>query len=292
MDVIVKRVQPLNSSVFGFILKNMRLEILGSGTSTGIPVPACGCDICRSVDPADNRMRACALLKDIEKNISILIDAGPEFRLQALRSGITRVDALLVTHSHADHIHGMDDLRIFSKKEPLKIFSDEDCLNDIRIRFDYVFKETQIGGGKPKFTLCPVTHGKTEIIAGIPITPVPVFHGKLKITGWRFGDTAYITDCSRIPPETFSLLKGIKNLIIDGLRLTPHPTHFNFEQAAENGFATGAENVWFTHIGHECGHQDSIRWCTEWLEKNFPGNNGEKHLLPAYDGMEITVEIK
>ena len=270
----------------------MKLEILGSGTSTGIPVPGCGCAICKSGDPLDNRMRACALLRDKGENISILIDAGPEFRLQALRAEITHINAVLVTHSHADHIHGMDDLRIFSRKEPLKIFSDKPCLKDIKNRFDYVFKKTQIGGGKPKFKLCPVTYGNPVFIGGIPVIPVPLFHGRLKITGWRFGDTAYITDCSRIPEETFHLLKGIKNLVIDGLRLKSHPTHFNFDQAAENGFSTGAENVWFTHLGHECSHSETVKWCDKWLEKNFREERGGKRFAPAYDGLEIDVSIK
>ena len=269
----------------------MVLEILGSGTSTGVPVPACTCSVCTSVSPQDKRMRACALLRGPQDTPAVLLDAGPEFRLQALRADIRRLDAVLVTHSHADHIHGMDDLRIFSREQPLPVFSDPECLHDIRNRFDYVFKKTQEGGGKPKFELIPVTHGESIQAAGISVMPLALFHGNLRITGWRFGDTAYLTDCSRIPEETFSLLKGIRKLIIDGLREKEHPTHFNFRQAAEAAFRTGAGEVWFTHIGHERRHSEIARWCETWAAgKKTPGGKPLR-LAPAWDGLRIPVTL-
>lgn len=279
------------SSLFSFMLKTMTLEILGSGTSTGVPVPSCGCAVCHSSDPADSRMRACALLRDKEAGVSLLIDAGPEFRLQALRAGITRIDAVLVTHSHADHIHGLDDLRTFCMETPLKIFSDAFCLKDIENRFDYAFKETQLGGGKPKFNLNPVTHGKTEVVAGVPVVPLRLLHGKLTITGWRFGDTAYLTDCSEIPRESVLLLEGIKNLVIDGLRRKAHPTHFNFERAAEAAFATSAEHIWLTHIGHECAHREITEWCSERAQQERAKTGRTVTFAPAYDGLTIPVSV-
>ena len=268
----------------------MILEILGSGTSTGVPVPACKCKVCASAAPEDKRLRCSALLRG-DDGTAILIDAGPDFREQTLRANIERLDAVLVTHSHADHIHGMDDLRIFSYKNTLPVFSNAACVADIRVRFDYVFKKTQEGGGKPKFTLEIAEAGKPLFIAGVKIMPVPIMHGDLKITGWRVGDTAYLTDCSRLPDEALPLLKGIRNLVIDGLRPKAHPTHFNFEQAAENGARTDAENIWLTHIGHECLHEEIIAWCANKQTEINAGSGKNLKLAPAFDGLKINVTL-
>lgn len=273
------------------MLRGMILEILGSGTSTGVPVPACKCKVCTSTDPADKRLRASALLRSNDDGAVILIDSGPDFRVQALRSNLTRLDAVLVTHSHADHIHGMDDLRIFSYKNALPVFSNAECIADIEVRFDYVFKKTQEGGGKPKFELETAKPGKPLFIAGAKIIPIPLAHGELETTGWRVGDTAYLTDCSSLPDEAFPLLEGIRNLVIDGLRLTPHPTHFNFEQAAENGARTGAENIWFTHIGHECLHSEIISWCAKKQAEKTAETGRNIRLVPAFDELKIPVTL-
>ncbi len=275
----------------------MVLEILGSGTSTGVPVISCGCRVCLSEDPADKRMRASAVLRSSEAdsqgfgNVMILIDAGPDFRMQALRAKISRLDAVLVTHSHADHIHGMDDLRIFSFKSELSVFSNAQCIEDIKERFSYAFKQTQEGGGKPKFNLEIIEWGEPLFIAGVKIIPIPLDHGVLKTTGWRFGDTAYLTDCNGLPDQALELLRGIKNLVIDGLRLDAHPTHFNFEQAAENGARTGAENIWLTHINHDCLHTELCSLC-ERIQKEKIAEYGKNiHLAPAFDGLKIPVAL-
>ena len=268
------------------MLEGMVLEILGSGTSTGVPVPTCKCKACSSRDPADKRLRASALLRG-DGGEAILIDAGPDFREQALRSELERLDAVLVTHSHADHIHGMDDLRIFSCKNALPVFSNEGCIADIKARFDYVFKKTQEGGGKPKFALEVAEAGKPLFVAGIKVVPVPLLHGELEATGWRIGDTAYLTDCSALPDEALPLLEGIKNLVIDGLRLKAHPTHFNFEEAAETAKRTGAENAWLTHIGHERLHSEIAAWCA----KRQAESEKPMTLAPAFDGLKINVTL-
>ncbi|ULQ60823.1 MBL fold metallo-hydrolase [Brucepastera parasyntrophica] len=262
------------------LILQMELEILGSGTSHGVPVIGCDCAVCTSRDPRDNRMRASAVIRHTDGR-TILIDAGPEFRIQALRSHISRLDAVLITHSHADHIHGIDDLRIFSHKTDMPIYADAVCLNDIHDRFSYVFSESQEGGGKPHLKLCEVIHGQAIQIAGTDVLPVLVFHGGLPITGWRIGDTAYITDCSEIPDASVSQLRGIKNLIIDAIRERPHSTHFNFSQALEQIERIGPERAWFTHITHDFSHTG----IQEWLQIHAPG----KKIEPAWDGLIIPV---
>ena len=270
----------------------MELEILGSGTSHGIPVVGCNCPVCSSQDPKDNRMRTSALIRmDNEK--SCIIDVGPEFRLQALRSGITSLEAAFITHSHADHLHGLDDLRIFTRKKPLAVWAERSCIQDIRTRFSYVFRKTPRGGGKPHIRLCPVSVRETRTpacnperitVAGTEFQPVPVFHGSLLVFGWKIGDTAYITDCNRIPDYSFNLLAGVKNLVIGALRLREHSTHFNFPQAVAAIERVGAENAWFTHICHDFSHEQ-IR---SWLRENAPG----KKIEPAHDGLRITIQGK
>lgn len=256
----------------------MELEILGSGTSHGIPVIGCSCPVCTSDDPKDNRMRASALLRG-DNGESILIDAGPEFRVEALRAHIRSIDAVLVTHAHADHIHGLDDIRIFTANRNMPVYANAGCIADIAERFAYIFKQTQIGGGKPHLELNPVSGLFTT--AGITIVPIPVFHGTLPILGWRIGDTAYITDCNGIPESSLDLLFGVTKLVLGALRLRPHPTHFNFPQALEQIERIGPEQTWLTHICHDFSHAQIL----EWFHRNAPG----KKIEPAYDGLRITI---
>lgn len=260
----------------------MELEILGSGTSHGIPVIGCSCPVCTSQDPHDNRMRASAILRDTDGS-SILIDTGPEFRLQALRANINHIDAVLITHSHADHIHGLDDIRIFTFHEDMPIYAESTSINEIRERFSYIFKPTQKGGGKPHLDLHPVESHETLLIAGKKIIPIPLIHGSLTIFGWRCGDTAYLTDCNYIPESSFQLLAGVQNLVIDALRLRTHSTHFNFPQAVEQITRINPERAWFTHICHDFSHRE----IQEWLAENAPG----KKIEPAYDGLRITIQL-
>lgn len=258
----------------------MELEILGSGTSHGIPVIGCPCPVCASKDIHDNRMRASALFRDPD-GTAILVDAGPEFRLQALRSKISRLDALLVTHAHADHIHGMDDIRIFSTHADMPVYCNRLCIEDIRNRFDYVFKATQEGGGKPHLELIPVEPGDTITVAGREILAIPLWHGSLPILGWRLGDTAYLTDCNRMPDEAWPLLEGTKKLVIDALRVRPHSTHFSYGEALTVIDRLKPEQAWFTHLCHDFSH----RQIQAWLAVNAPG----KKIEPAFDGLRITI---
>jgi len=262
----------------------MEMVILGSGTSYGVPVIGCDCPVCTSTDPYDNRMRASALLR-FDDGKAILIDAGPEFRIQALRAHITQLDALLVTHAHADHIHGLDDIRIFTMHSDIPVYGNKNAIDDIHNRFDYIFTPTLEGGGKPHLSLITVDseagQAKEIIVAGKKIIPIPLKHGSLPILGWRCGDTAYLTDCNRIPETSYALLEGCKNLVIGALRVRPHSTHFSFAEALAQIDRINPEQSFFTHLCHDFSHKE----IQNWLRENAPG----KKIEPAYDGLRITI---
>lgn len=257
----------------------MRVTILGSGTSHGIPVVGCGCPVCRSEDPKDIRSRASIL---IEHNGSrILVDTSTDFRTQAIREGIDRIDAILVTHTHADHLHGLDDIRSLSREKPIPLYASAPTLEEIRSRFAYIFRPTQIGGGKPNIDL-RLLDGDWASIAGVDVLPVPIKHGDLDIYGFRVGAFAYLTDCSGIPATSFDLLRDIDVLIIGALRYRPHATHFTIAEAVEAAERIGAGRVWLTHMCHDVTHAIL---------------NGELHsrdeenpaIEPGYDGLVIEV---
>ncbi|WP_319561628.1 MBL fold metallo-hydrolase [Marispirochaeta sp.] len=241
----------------------------------GSPVVGCSCRVCRSRNPKDTRSRASLLVK--KRNLSILIDTSTEFRLQAIREGITHLDAVFYTHSHADHLHGLDDIRPLTKDHPMPVYAGETTMSDIKKRFDYIFstKPGHKGGGRPKIELLPMpSEGVT--IQGLSIVPVPVFHGDMRIYGYRLGDLAYITDCSRIPEESYNVLKGVNKLIIGALRKRPHPTHFSIDEAIAEAKKTGAEYTWLTHLCHDHSHDELLEMLPNKIE-------------PAYDGLCISV---
>jgi len=270
----------------------MELELLGTGTSHGIPVISCTCDVCASVDSRDKRLRASALIR-LDNGMTILIDSGPEFRIQALRAGLSRLDTVLFTHSHADHTHGLDDVRIFTHTRDMPIYAEQRCAQEIRERFAYIFHRTQEGGGKPHIKLISIeaesaAQGEANAyypppidIGGMQIIPIPAMHGSIPVLGWRIGDTAYLTDCSAIPEASLDRLKGLTNLVIGALRERPHSTHFSFSQAVSVIHRIGPQHAWFTHICHDFSHQGIINW----LDTNHPG----KKIEPAYDGLRITI---
>ncbi|MFP3042481.1 MBL fold metallo-hydrolase [Treponema primitia] len=269
----------------------MKLTVLGSGTSHGIPVIGCSCPVCCSPDPRDNRMRASLFIQG-DKGEKVIIDTGPEFRLQALRAGISALDAVFLTHAHADHLHGLDDVRSLSYEQKIPIYGNANTMAEIEERFSYVFKTTQRGGGKPRISLNPVE--KPVQIGSLILTPIPVKHGALDILGWMIqenGDkgpfAVYLTDTSAIPQESLDLIRGAALLIIDGLRERIHETHFSFEQALNAGAEIRAPRVYLTHICHSHSHREIEDYCRRYREIH---KLEETVMGPAYDGMELALK--
>ena len=236
----------------------MRVTVLGSGTSHGIPSVGCACAVCASPDPRDRRSR-CALVIQWQGR-TLLVDTPPELRQQVIRSQVRRVDALLFTHSHADHIFGLDDVRRFNEMQSgeLPVFAGETTLRDLERSFRYVFVPTQLGGGKPRLALTPITGDRLEW-DGISVEAIPVFHGELEILAFRCGPFAYVTDASRIPPESLERLRGLDTLILGALRWEPHPTHFTIDQALEVVSELAPRRTFFTHLSHTVPHAETER---------------------------------
>ena len=258
----------------------MQLTFLGTGTSFGVPQIGCGCDVCRSTDPKDRRSRSGALLEAGEK--SILIDTPPELRLQMLCGGFSRVDAVLYTHEHADHVNGIDDLRIFSvrQRQAIPCHGPAETLDRIRSGFPYIFDDAvrpYEGTSKPQLALCPIEPGREVDIAGVRVLPLAFRHGHLRVFGYRFGALAYITDVKSVQEAERQLLGGLKVLVLNALWWRPHPTHMSIGEAIETARAIGAERTYLTHLTHETGHAD--------LERQLP-----EAVYPAYDGLTVEIE--
>lgn len=232
----------------------LRVEFLGTGTSTGVPVVGCSCRVCTSDDTRNKRLRQSVKIEANGKHF--LIDTTPDLRLQLLRSPIPRLDFVLFTHSHSDHLMGLDDIRPFNfrQREPIVAYASRPTAKAIRRAFSYIWDEsTQIGGGKPQLELVEV--GEPFTHDGISITPVPVEHGDWTILGFRIGNFAYITDTNGIPPASMELLRGVEILALDGLRVAPrHPTHFVVSEAVECAQKIGARETWLIHLTHEVEH--------------------------------------
>lgn len=253
----------------------MRITVLGSGTSHGIPAIGCACAVCTSPDPRDHRTR-CSIAVEW-RGKTLVVDTPPEFRQQVIRSHVERVDMLLFTHSHADHIFGLDDVRRFNEMQGVEmpIFSAEHTLRDLERAFRYVFIPTQLGGGKPKLVLTPIQGERLEW-EGLEIETVPIFHGQLPVLGFRFGSFAYVTDASRIPEASLEKLHGLDTLILGALRHEPHPTHFTVAQALEVVEHVRPRRTFFTHMAHSLAHGET--------ERRLPSG-----VRLAYDGLVLTV---
>ena len=252
----------------------MLITFLGTGTSVGVPQIACECAVCCSDNPNNKRTRSSALIEYGGK--SILIDATPELRLQALSAGMKRLDAILFTHAHADHVHGLDDVRIFNmrQKQTIPCYANSEAIDDIKHQYSYIFKDTQIGGGKPKIDLIEAA-GVFDLF-GTKVTPLPVMHGALGILGYLVGDFAYITDASEISGKTLELIQGVDTMVINALRFHPHSTHFSVDQALEIIAGIAPKQAFLTHIGHNIEH--------EALSAELPEN-----VFLAYDGLKLDI---
>lgn len=254
----------------------VEVTVLGSGTSHGIPMIGCDCPICTSDDPRDKRTRPSIFVRMGE--LRILVDTAPELRLQCLANKINAVDAVLFTHHHADHVTGMDDLRRFNwlMKKPTPCYGSARTLENIKRMYLYAFEAAHDSPhSRPQLKLHEIDD-KPFTIEQKNIIPIPIIHGKLPVLGFRFGNFAYCTDCSEIPTSSVELLKGLDVLILDALRISPHPAHFNLEQAIEMSKIIGAKRTFFTHIAHQIMHETINRELPDGMEL-------------AYDGLTFTI---
>jgi phosphoribosyl 1,2-cyclic phosphate phosphodiesterase len=229
------------------------VTLLGTGTSTGVPVPGCHCDVCRSHTPENQRTRCSLLLQ--HAGHSILIDTATDLRQQALREGLEQIDAVLYTHTHADHMHGIDDLRPFNRHGagPIPVYGDAESIAAMQENFRYIFAPPQEHLYRPR--LAAWTIGGPFSLYGLPVTPVPLLHGDGTALGYRIGPLAYLTDCSAIPPASLALLNGLELLIIDALRFRPHAAHFHVAAAVAMAEQIGARQTLLTHLSHEVDYQ-------------------------------------
>jgi phosphoribosyl 1,2-cyclic phosphate phosphodiesterase len=267
------------------------LTFLGTGTSMGVPTLGCDCAVCASPDPRDRRLRPSVLLRWQEqaggrervviRERIVIIDTGPDFREQALRNGLTRVDAVFYTHAHADHILGMDDLRplsfaVFREGAPIPLYAAPETAEALERIYEYTFSPRATYPTRARVQL----HALSErtLVHGVEFLRVPVVHGEMQIAGFRFGRAAYLTDVSAIPESSFALLAGLDHLVLSALRHKPHPSHATVEQAVTWARRIGARQTWLTHISHDLGHEETNRMLPDGIRL-------------AYDGLSLPVNL-
>jgi phosphoribosyl 1,2-cyclic phosphate phosphodiesterase len=257
----------------------VRLRFLGTGTSFGVPQVGCGCRTCTSTDPRDKRTRASAVVET--EGRTLLIDTSPELRLQLVSAGIRRVDAVLYTHAHADHVHGIDDLRALSvplRGEGLPVYGPAAALQEISARFRYIFDgaPARPGTSKPELRLTPLEPGCETTVQGVKVRPLELPHGDQPVFGYRFGPLAYITDVKSVPDAVREQLQGLDVLVLNALLPRPHPLHLSIGEAVAAAQAIGARRTYLTHLTHETPHAD--------LAATLPDG-----IAPAFDGLVVEV---
>ena len=255
----------------------MKLTLLGTGTSFGIPVIGCDCAVCTSTDPRDKRTRCAAVVE--HEGHTLLIDTPPELRLQLLAAKVRMVDAVLFTHTHADHIAGIDDLRAFSDRKggDLPLYGSAETVAALRAGHRYIFDDNikaLPGTTKPQLSLHEITAGKLQRIGGIEVLPLAFPHGHATVYGFRIGDMAYVTDVKEVPASARAELKGLKLLVLNALRYKPHPTHLSIDDALAVVQDLAPERTLFTHLTHDTGHAA--------LAAALP-----KGVEPGYDGLSV-----
>ena len=254
--------------------QTVRLEFLGTGTSQGVPVLGCNCAVCLSNDPHDNRLRSSVLVSVNDKRI--VIDTGPDFRYQMLRSGHVDIDAVIYTHEHMDHVAGLDDIRAinFLQRKNMPLYGSEGVEESLRRIFHYAFSDNPYPGA-PIIHFNRIGNAPFEV-HGIPVIPIQVKHGRMPVLGFRFGELTYITDAKSIDDAELEKIKGSKVVVLNALRLKEHHSHLNLEQALELMQKINPERGYFTHISHLLGKHAEV-------EKDLPSN-----IRLAYDGLEIS----
>ena len=255
-----------------------RFTFMGSGTSRGVPMMGCHCETCASADPCDRHLRSSGYI-EAEDGTAILIDCGPDLREESLREGISRLDAVLLTHTHADHLDGLDDLQGFTQcmRCSLPFYASPEMLRVVHQRFGYVDKLRRRPDGSIRWTVPQLDFREVTApfaIGGHAVTPLPIWHGGQLITGYRIGSMAYVCDCSGIPEGTYPLLEGLSDLVIDALRWRPHDTHFCISQAEEQIARIRPARAWLTHLTHDVLYSRD-------QPKMKPGNT------LAYDGLSF-----